>query len=40
MDEAGETTTYLYGLETGRYYVSVITGPVPQCPWSVTLDTQ
>lgn len=40
MDEAGEATTYLYGIGAGRYYMSVITGPVPQCPWSVTLDTQ
>jgi hypothetical protein len=40
MDAAGETTSYLYGLDAGRYFVSVITGPVPSCPWRVTLESQ
>lgn len=40
MDEVGETTTYLYGLDAGRYFVSVSTGPVPSCPWRVTVESQ
>jgi hypothetical protein len=34
MDEAGSTTVSLHGIEAGTYYVGVITGPAPSCPWS------
>ena len=36
--EAGESANYLYGVEGGTYYVEANTGPVPRCPWSVTLE--
>ncbi len=39
MDEAGQADTYLYGVEAGRYYVSVITGPPPRCGWELDLVT-
>ena len=38
-DEAGFGENYLYGVEGGSYYVQAITGPVPSCPWSVTLES-
>lgn len=34
----GETN--VYGLESGNYYLNVITGPAPGCPWTVTLTPQ
>lgn len=30
-------TTVLYGLDAGEYHLEVITGPTPNCPWTVTL---
>jgi hypothetical protein len=26
-----------YNVEAGDYYVRVITGPAPDCPWELTL---
>lgn len=26
---------YLYDIEEGEYFLSVITGPSPSCPWSI-----
>jgi hypothetical protein len=34
MDEPGSTTVSLHGIEPGDYYLGVITGPAPSCPWS------
>lgn len=32
-----EGTTNVYGLRPGDYHLQVITGPDPDCPWTVTL---
>ncbi len=28
---------FVYSMPAGNYYVQMITGPVPRCPWTVTL---
>jgi hypothetical protein len=33
MTEPGSTTVSLHGIDPGSYYVDVITGPAPSCPW-------
>jgi len=38
--EALTLENFLYGVNEGRYFLSVISGPVPRCPWSVTLESQ
>jgi hypothetical protein len=32
-----EGDTNIYGIESGEYYVDMITGPVPDCPWEIVL---
>lgn len=32
-----EGDTNAYAVEPGDYYVQVITGPAPNCPWEITL---
>lgn len=34
MSEPGSNTVSLHGISSGTYYVAVITGPAPACPWS------
>jgi hypothetical protein len=38
--EALTLENFLYEVKEGRYFLSVISGPVPRCPWSVTLESQ
>lgn len=35
-----EGDTNLYNVEGGEYFVGMITGPAPGCPWTVTLTPQ
>jgi len=35
-----EGDTNVYDVEAGEYYVDVITGPAPGCPWEITLSPQ
>lgn len=32
--------TNVYGVEAGTYYVKMITGPSPGCPWRIVLVRQ
>lgn len=36
MSEPGSTTVSMHGIDPGTYYVDVITGPAPSCPWEQT----
>jgi hypothetical protein len=38
MDEPGSMTTNLFAIPSGRYFIDVITGPAPSCPWTVTIE--
>ncbi|MDY0910893.1 DUF2510 domain-containing protein [Microbacterium sp. CFBP9034] len=38
--DAATGTNNLYGLEAGEHFVSVITGPAPDCGWRVTFTPQ
>ncbi|MGK2852756.1 MAG: hypothetical protein ACSLE3_01395 [Microbacteriaceae bacterium] len=33
-------TTNVYKVDEGEYYVEMITGPPPSCPWSITLTAR
>jgi len=35
-DGATSGTGYVYGLDPGKYYVEMITGPAPGCGWTIT----
>jgi hypothetical protein len=35
-----EGDTNLYNLEATEYYIDMITGPAPGCPWTVTFTPQ
>ena len=35
--EPGTTTTNLFAIPRGRYFIDVITGPSPDCPWTVRI---
>jgi hypothetical protein len=35
-----EGDTFVYNVEGGEYYVAMITGPAPGCPWEITLTPQ
>jgi hypothetical protein len=32
-----EADTNVYGIESGEYYIDMITGPAPDCPWEIVL---
>lgn len=36
VDDSAEGTTNLYDIVEGEYFLKVITGPTPNCPWRVT----
>ena len=38
--EALTVENFIYGVDEGRYYFRVTSGPPPRCPWSVTLESQ
>ena len=35
--EPGTSTTNLFAIPRGRYFIDVITGPSPDCPWTVRI---
>jgi hypothetical protein len=36
VQDPAEGTSNLYDIPAGQYFLKVITGPTPMCPWSVT----
>jgi hypothetical protein len=36
-DGADSTSTRIYAVPSGTYFLDVITGPSPSCPWTVTI---